>query len=699
MRHVRTGSPRPAPRHPAPRRSDPRAPAALSRTRPTCDPRRRARRAWLLAPPAVALLLALAACGGAPSATTGGTKVTPSQDLASVVAAAKPGATLDLAGGNYSVSGSLAITKDLTIKGAGQGKTVLEGAASTAPVRGQAASDFGAPVLYVDGATVVIQGVTVRYSGTVESHVAVFQNADVTLRDSRFTGGVHTDPNGYLGDGVNAGSSTVTMDGVTTDGNDWNGVTLVNSTVDVGNGLAKDNGASGIVIVGGGGSVHGNEVTGNVGGIVVLTDTSAGVSDNDVHDNSGHGIMTLNTATSVIEQNRVIHNGESGVLVANDSTPTVRTNTVTDSGFAGINVIDAAAPTLEGNTISGSAASGIEFSGTTAGSASGNDISTSQHAGIWLIDDAAPTLTDNTITGSAWDGIAYHGNAAGTASGNDVGGSQHDGIVILDTAAPTLTDNVVHDGSWSGLSYQGSAGGSATGTTAKGNASAGIWLQDSAAPSISGSTLQDNGECGVFVRDAAAPTLASNTFSGNAIGDTCHLRASSREQFSDVQGQDGWSYGYYGGAIGASFTPADFQQLPSYDPTNQVWAIDPTFATTWTQIGMELMHSNVDPGLAEPEQWAVRRWTSDVSGSVVLVGHLAKADTMTCSSCDGVTGAILTNAGTAWSQHIAADDGAGVNLTLPLTVSQGDPIDVALEPGTTSHADGSLFWVEVLQVQ
>lgn len=650
---------------------------------------------WLAA---VAISLLVSGCNTASNAPSGGTKVATSDDLATVVAGAPAGAILDLQAGTFKVTG-LVIDKSLSLVGAGVGKTIIEGQPGLSTPSLQSASAFGNPVLYVDGGTFSMKGVTVEYTGTAESDVAVIQNAKVNISNSRFTGGVNSSSTSYLGDGLNIGHSTGSLSTITSDGNQWNGVTIVQSTIDMASSTVASNGASGIVVVGGGGTIDGNDVHGNPGGIALVNGTNATVKNNSVHDNTYDGIIVADTSAPKVVGNTSQHNGASGVNASGTSAPDVDANTLSGNGFAGVDVVDDATPTIRNNTITGNAASGIEFHNGGGGTATGNTVNGNAHSGIWLIDTASPTLESNTINGNQWDGVTYNADAAGTASNSDVGANGFRGIALFGSASPSLQNNEVHGGPQSGIAYEGTASGTATGNNVHDNAHNGIAVLYSAAPSVTGNDTSNNGECGVLSAASASPTVSSNTYAGNGVNGSCLLVASSRDDFSGTQGQNGWSYGYYDGSSNTPYTNGDFQQLPSYDSSQQIWSVG-NLTISYTEVGQVLMHPNGGTAMpSESLQWAVRRWTSGVSGSVTLFGHLYKIDTTTCSSCDGVTGHVLTGDASIWSKSIAPDDATGVSFALPINVSVGSTVDFAVSPNTTNNADGSGMWVDVLKAQ
>jgi len=96
--------------------------------------------------------------------------------------------------------------------------------------------------------------------------------------------------------------------------------------------------------------------------------------------------------------------------------------------------------------------------------------------------------------------------------------------------------------------------------------------------------------------------------------------ADSVQDFSGVQGQNGWYYGFYNGDSEFPFTPLDFEELPIFDG---VWRRSTTMY--WTAITRMGQHPNglITSGGRTPEDnWAVRRWVSRGTNIVRISGEV-----------------------------------------------------------------------------
>ncbi len=180
---------------------------------------------------------------------------------------------------------------------------------------------------------------------------------------------------------------------------------------------------------------------------------------------------------------------------------------------------------------------------------------------------------------------------------------------------------------------------------------------------------------------AALVALAMAVWAGQtpAAGITV---ADSVAEFSDVQGQDGWYYGQYA-------TPGDsatFEQFLHYDVYGDWWEYftgQPPWRMLWD-----------DGGIADAT-WTVRRWVSDVSGTVSITGELADVNNNGFGG-DGVIARILLNGAEVFSQYLywAPGDPGPTPLAYTLTgvsVDVGDVIDFAIDPIGSAYYDDTRF--------
>lgn len=165
--------------------------------------------------------------------------------------------------------------------------------------------------------------------------------------------------------------------------------------------------------------------------------------------------------------------------------------------------------------------------------------------------------------------------------------------------------------------------------------------------------------------------------------------ATSSTEFSGVQGQNGWTYGYRdvpAGGASENYDPVrDFIPFSGGDGqgdwngTTQQWT-----GSEWKfHAGADGIEGGMGSGNAAPgasTRWMVRRWQSTKltqKGPVSLRWTLAKGD----SSCgNGVTGAVYINGQMADQLTIAFDRATILTRTYYALLTPGDMVDLVLRP-------------------
>lgn len=150
------------------------------------------------------------------------------------------------------------------------------------------------------------------------------------------------------------------------------------------------------------------------------------------------------------------------------------------------------------------------------------------------------------------------------------------------------------------------------------------------------------------------------------------LVADAEEEFSSEQGLDGWSYGFYKApSADAAYDPAAWQPLPRYNVTiwGYEWIGDLKYLTLTPRNG----HPAVEGG---KPVWAVRRWTSDVAGTIRIKGKLGRAD-----KGDGIGAAVYVDGKPIWKRQIGGGQPGRVSYDVTAAVSRGSVVDLAITPG------------------
>jgi hypothetical protein len=235
----------------------------------------------------------------------------------------------------------------------------------------------------------------------------------------------------------------------------------------------------------------------------------------------------------------------------------------------------------------------------------------------------------------------------------------------------------------------GGAQGSAIAGGAQGSAIAG----DGQGSAIAGGGA--GGDMGQGGSDASAP-------SGTNVGDRCAtgcchttdradsvaatVLADSVLGFSGTQGRCGWSFGYLPLGLEPFTLLMVYGTTDVYSPTD---GQTPTWETStshppWLAITSTSQHPN-----SVPLAWIDRRWTSGVSGSIAIRGHVAKVEAG--ASGDGIRASIRVAGAQIWQASIAFNDTRGQDFSLNADVEVGTTLDFIVDPGPTDGHDTTTF--------
>jgi len=162
--------------------------------------------------------------------------------------------------------------------------------------------------------------------------------------------------------------------------------------------------------------------------------------------------------------------------------------------------------------------------------------------------------------------------------------------------------------------------------------------------------------------------------------------ADSSEEYSDVQGVDNWYYGYWDRTAdeenddGVYDAAADFREMTDWHDEWWMWHVQVGEGGYWTAIGGTGMHPNgLNPndGRLAARHWAIRRWVSELTGSVSIQTEFYALDT----GGDGMGVKVLVGGVEQYSETLEGWDEEGVAPTLCVEVQDGTPIDFAVTDG------------------
>lgn len=160
-------------------------------------------------------------------------------------------------------------------------------------------------------------------------------------------------------------------------------------------------------------------------------------------------------------------------------------------------------------------------------------------------------------------------------------------------------------------------------------------------------------------------------------------------EFSGTQGQDNWFYGYYAGNSASPFTPSDFEEMPQL-LNNVTWIIHRgDRGGYWTSLSANGGHPNGPVGnyYQGAEHWSVRRWASEMDGTILIEGNLKKGSRYG----DGTIGHIFINDVAVFSQRINGSEIGGIDYSIQVDVNVGDTIDFSIQPIANDLHDSTQF--------
>jgi hypothetical protein len=174
--------------------------------------------------------------------------------------------------------------------------------------------------------------------------------------------------------------------------------------------------------------------------------------------------------------------------------------------------------------------------------------------------------------------------------------------------------------------------------------------------------------------------------------------ANSVAEFSGVQGQSNWFYGYYnkaGDTDGVYNPDTDFSTTDTnWTFTSGSWQLgaagNPTANPPWTTVGASSWHPNGSN--SGGEQWAIRRWISPVAAQLHIVGTL----THTGTSGDGTRLHVIVDGTEVGLVPVFRNTN---EFAVNATVRAGSKVDFALDAGASAQdgADGTSVSFEIHQ--
>lgn len=170
--------------------------------------------------------------------------------------------------------------------------------------------------------------------------------------------------------------------------------------------------------------------------------------------------------------------------------------------------------------------------------------------------------------------------------------------------------------------------------------------------------------------------------SGHAHAQTHFLGANSRLDYSGIQGQGGWQYGYWDNTTDPTYEVTDFRQLSVW--TGQAWRYS-TSTPPWTVIDAVGCHP--DDGSINPRILPIRRWVSPVRALLRLSGVIAKIPVLG----DGVVGRVIVDGIDRDGAIIPASDTTGHKFDILIHANVGTVVDLMVDPRSNDVQDYTRF--------
>lgn len=297
--------------------------------------------------------------------------VRPGESIQGIIDAAETGAVICLARGIWAEN--LMIAKSLTLKGAGAGRTTIQGARYAHP-----AVQIAAPES--ESISVLLEGLTV--TGADGSSGVSIGCAKVEIR------GCNLSRSWY---GVEVGDSAH--------------LTLSDSAV-------FENAQRGLVLAGSArASINGSRISGNMGpGIWLSGSAEATFLDCDISGNAGHGLWLRDEARAELSGCSVSGNEGQGLWLRERSEARLLGSSISRNRDQGVRIEDSARVELTESSLL-SNWDGIELRDGAQGTIAGGTVSGNRWDGVRIRDSAQAAISGCTVSGNGWQGIWLGGMA------------------------------------------------------------------------------------------------------------------------------------------------------------------------------------------------------------------------------------------------------------------------------------------------
>jgi hypothetical protein len=183
-----------------------------------------------------------------------------------------------------------------------------------------------------------------------------------------------------------------------------------------------------------------------------------------------------------------------------------------------------------------------------------------------------------------------------------------------------------------------------------------------------------------FERQALRCVLAAAGLTAIGAAANAQILGNCHDDFSNVQGQMNWYYGFYNGDSETPWSIDDFEQLPIFN--GLYWTRPEGAGGYWTNISRDGGHPNgtITSGGRTPEvNWAVRRWVSPGDYLIDVSGRTWDASPIP-NVGNGIICHIQVDGNEMWTGVVENGNEHGLDYDLRLSVTTGTVIDFAIDP-------------------
>lgn len=199
----------------------------------------------------------------------------------------------------------------------------------------------------------------------------------------------------------------------------------------------------------------------------------------------------------------------------------------------------------------------------------------------------------------------------------------------------------------------------------------------------------------------ATATMSKLSTSGTGLADGGKVIADSFQDYSNTQGRNGWSYGFYAGdghgkgdgtQPSGPYTDDDFQPMKFVET---MWGYEWAYAPIQY---MKLTPGGGHPGATNGRPvWAIRRWVSPLEGLVRITGKVNRFN----DDGDGVDGKVVVDGVIAWTQTAGGPGRAkSVDCDVTVKVKKGSIVDFGITPGpaASTEYDAAEFGMQIREL-